>query len=98
MLLQPQPINPASITGLDDQNYKLPVSYQYSIGVQHAINARSVLSVSYVGNQGRHQNYETTNSNLVPESSLAAILTPAIENGTPLPAYQTTPSLTLSRL
>jgi hypothetical protein len=90
----PQPINPANITGLDVDNYDLPVSYQYSIGVQRAISSRTVLSVSYVGNQGRHQNYETTNSNLVPESSLAAILTPAIENGTPLPAYQTTPGLT----
>jgi Carboxypeptidase regulatory-like domain len=90
----PQPINPANITGLDVANYDLPVSYQYSVGVQHALNAKTVLSVSYVGNQGRHQNYYTTNSNLVPESSLAAILTPAIENGTPLPAYQTTPGLT----
>jgi hypothetical protein len=90
----PQPINPANITGLDVDNYDLPVSYQYSVGVQRAISSRTVLSVSYVGNQGRHQNYETTNSNLVPESSLAAILTPAIENGTPLPAYQTTPGLT----
>ncbi|MGC1620317.1 MAG: TonB-dependent receptor [Candidatus Acidiferrum sp.] len=90
----PQPINAASITGLDVANYDLPVSYQYSIGVQHALNAKTVLSVSYVGNQGRHQNYYTTNSNLVPESSLAAILTPAIESGAPLPAYQTTPGLT----
>jgi hypothetical protein len=89
-----QPINPASITGLDVDNYKLPVSYQYSVGVQHAINARSVLSVSYVGNQGRHQNFETTNSNLVPESSLAGILTPVIESGAPTPSYQTTPGLT----
>lgn len=90
----PQPVSPASITGLDVSNYKLPVSYQYSVGVQHAISTRNVLSVSYVGNQGRHQNYYTTNSNLVPESSLAAILTPVIEQGKPLPAYQTTPGLT----
>ncbi len=50
------PINPASITGLALDNYKLPVSYQYSVGVQHALNAKSVLSISYVGNQNRHQN------------------------------------------
>ena len=89
-----QPIVPASITGLDDNNYKLPVSYQYSVGVQRALNAKTVLSVSYVGNLGRHQNYYTTNSNLVPESSLAGILTPVIESGAPTPAYQTTPGLT----
>ncbi len=88
------PIVPASITGLDVSNYKLPVSYQYSVGVQHALSTKTVLSVSYVGNQGRHQNYYTTNSNLVPESSLAGILTPVIESGAPTPAYQTTPGLT----
>ena len=37
-------------------NYKLPVSYQYSFGVQQGFGAKSVLSVSYVGNQNRHQN------------------------------------------
>jgi hypothetical protein len=89
-----EPIVPANITGLDVDNYKLPTSYQYSVGVQHALSTRTVLSVSYVGNQGRHQNFYTTNSNLVPESSLAAILTPVIENGAPTPAYQTTPGLT----
>jgi Carboxypeptidase regulatory-like domain len=51
-----RPINPPSITGLALDNYNLPVSYQYSVGVQHSIGTKSVLSVSYVGNQGRHQN------------------------------------------
>jgi len=56
------PITIASITGLDEIQNKLPVSYQYSFGVQHALSARSVLSVSYVGNQNRHQNdYRETN-------------------------------------
>jgi hypothetical protein len=89
----PQPINPASITGLDVDNYKLPVSYQYSIGVQHSLGTKTVLSASYVGNQGRHQNYETTNSNLIPESSLPAIVS-SILAGNPAPAYQTVPGLT----
>jgi hypothetical protein len=52
----PLPIPVASITGIARNNYQLPVSYQYSLGVQHALNAKSVLSVSYVGNQNRHQN------------------------------------------
>jgi hypothetical protein len=50
------PINPADITGLGVSDYKLPASYQWSIGVQHSLNSRSVLSVAYVGNQNRHQN------------------------------------------
>ena len=68
-----QPINAASITGLAIDNYKLPVSYQYSVGVQHALSTRTVLSVSYVGNQGRHQN-DYRNINLPPQSELAALI------------------------
>jgi hypothetical protein len=51
-----RPINPAGLTTLDINGYKLPVSYQYSAGVQRQFGPKSVLSVSYVGNQGRHQN------------------------------------------
>jgi carboxypeptidase family protein len=66
------PINAASITGLAVDNYKLPTSYQWSAGVQHSFAARTVLSVSYVGNQGRHQN-DYRNTNLPPASQLAAL-------------------------
>jgi hypothetical protein len=56
------PITVASVTGLDKVNNKLPVSYQYSIGVQHALSARTVLELQYVGNQNRDQNaYQETN-------------------------------------
>lgn len=68
-----RPINPAGLTGLAADNYNLPVSYQYSVGVQHALSTRTVLSVSYVGNQGRHQN-DYRQINLPPEASLAALL------------------------
>src|SRR6202007_2558949 len=51
-----KPINAADITGLGVNNYKLPVSYQYIVGVQRQLSSKSVLSVSYVGNQNRHQN------------------------------------------
>jgi len=47
----------ASITGINRTGYKLPTSVQYSLGIQHQLMAKSVLSVSYVGNQNRHQNY-----------------------------------------
>jgi hypothetical protein len=50
------PILPLGITGTDANNYKPPVSYQYSGGVQQALGANTVLSVSYVGSQGRHEN------------------------------------------
>ncbi len=76
------PITVSSLTGLDRTQYKLPVSYQYSAGVQQAFGAKSVLSVAYVGNQNRHQNdYVETN---LPDASLL----PAIANGT-APAYNT---------
>ena len=80
-----QPINAASITGLDVSDYNLPVSYQYSVGVQRALSAKSVLSVSYVGNQGRHQN-DYRNINLPAQSDL-----PSLIGGAP---YQTAPGLT----
>jgi hypothetical protein len=76
------PITVADITGLNRKQYKLPVSYQYSFGVQQGFGARSVLSVSYVGNQSRHQNdYRETN---LPDPSLL----PAIALGTS-PSYNT---------
>jgi len=62
----------ASITGLNGIQNKLPVSYQYSFGVQHALSSRTVLSVAYVGNQNRHQN-DYRETNLPPVSDLAAI-------------------------
>jgi Carboxypeptidase regulatory-like domain len=62
------PIPVASIVGLAPNNYQLPVSYQYSVGVQRALGAKSILSVSYVGNQNRHQSdFRETN---LPDPSL----------------------------
>jgi len=68
-----RPINAGAITGLAVDNYKLPVAYQYSVGVQHALSTRTVLSVSYVGNQSRHQN-DYRQVNLPPEANLGALL------------------------
>src|SRR2546429_1240842 len=78
----PQPINPASITGLAVNDYKLPVSYQYSVGVQHALSTRTVLSVSYVGNQSRHQN-DYREINLPNESYLPQLIAGANYNRAP---------------
>jgi len=74
-----RPINPADITGLARDNYKLPASYQYSVGVQRSLNAKSVLSVSYVGNQNRHQN-DRSQYNLPDPSALPALINGAQYN------------------
>ncbi len=50
------PVLPLGVTGIAD-NYKPPTSYQYSIGVQQSVGTHAVLNVSYVGSQGRHENY-----------------------------------------
>jgi len=50
------PVLPLSVTGINADNYKNPVSYQFSLGVQQALSSRTVFSLSYVGSQNRHQN------------------------------------------
>jgi hypothetical protein len=71
--LASRPINTADITGLAVNNYKLPASYQYSIGVQRQLNSKSVLTVSYVGNQNRHQS-DRSEYNLPNPSALPALI------------------------
>jgi hypothetical protein len=67
------PITVASITGLAVDQYKLPRAYQYSVGVQRSLASRTVLSVMYVGNQSRQQNYYT-DINLPDPSQLPGII------------------------
>jgi len=87
------PTHAASITGLDYSNYDVPSSYQYSVGVQHALNTKTVLSVNYVGNQGRHQNYYA-------QTNLPYVTGTAAQQQTEMTAlingasYQTIPGLT----
>ena len=69
------PINAASITGLAIGNYKPTSSAQYSAGVQHSFGAKTVLSVSYVGNMNRHLN-DYRETNLPSLTDLATIDTP----------------------
>jgi len=70
------PITINNITGLYQGDYKAPLSDQYSVGVQREVARNSVLSVSYVGTQNRHQN-SYTEINLPSPSQL-----PALINGT----------------
>jgi len=72
------PILPASITGIDRNNYNLPVSYQFNFGVQQQLNPKSVLAISYVGNQNRNQN-DFREINL-PPALLLSTLTGTIYN------------------
>ena len=81
-----KPINPASLTTLDRADYKLPISSQYSLGVQHALSSKTVLSVAYVGNTNRHQN-DYRNINLPTQSLLPTLI------GT---SYQIAPGLPFS--
>jgi len=50
------PVLPLGVTGIAD-NYKPPTSTQYSLGVEQAVGAHAVLNISYVGSQGRHENF-----------------------------------------
>jgi hypothetical protein len=89
------PITVGSITGLDQTQNKLPVSYQYSFGVQHALSSRSVLSLAYVGNQNRHQNnYREINA---PDPSNLAALTQDNSNYNLLVQYPGFNSIRMSR-
>ena len=83
------PINAASVTGLAINDYNLPVSYQWSIGVQRQLGARSVLGIAYVGNQNRHQN-DYRETNLPDESALAGLINGGIYTlapGLPYPGF-----------
>jgi len=74
------PVTVAGITGLAVDDYKLPIAYQWSIGVQRALSARTVLGISYVGNQSRHQN-DYRNINLPDESNLPALINGTVTGG-----------------
>src|ERR1700729_3437453 len=90
------PINPASITGLAGDQYKQPASYQWSIGVQRQLGAKSVLGIAYVGNTNRFQN-DYAEANLPSESYLGALIGGANYNTAPGLPYSGFHSIDLSR-
>jgi len=66
------PVLPLGVTGISD-SYKPPTSAQYSLGVQQAVGTHAVLNISYVGSQGRHENYYQA-VNLPAESALPGMV------------------------
>ena len=81
------PVLPLGVTGIAT-NYKPPVSYQYSVGVQQGLGAHTVLSISYVGSQGRHENYYQA-INLPPLADLGNIVNSTSHTSTGLPGGKT---------
>jgi len=69
----PATIPVSGIVGLNQLEYATPRSSQFSLGIQRAIG-KTVLSVSYVGTQNRHQNFYTE-TNLPPQSLLPGFVT-----------------------
>ncbi len=68
------PITVGSIQGLSYSNYAPPTSYQFSVGVDHEFRPNTVLNVSYVGNQERHQS-ENLDVNVPAQNQLANLTT-----------------------
>jgi hypothetical protein len=68
------PISVGSIQGLSYNNYKPPTSYQYSIGFERELANNTLLNVSYVGNQERHQS-SNAEINLPAENQLQNLST-----------------------
>lgn len=67
------PVTVNSQTALNPARYKNPVEYQFSAGIQRQFASQTVLSVAYVGNQGRYESY-TQNINLPAQSQWANIV------------------------
>lgn len=66
------PIVVSSVVGLTRQ-YKVPTSYQFSIGVQQSLGRNAVVSLNYVGNQNRWQSF-SQEMDLPPQSELASLV------------------------
>jgi hypothetical protein len=62
----------SSIVGLNSNQYQLPASTQFSLGIQRAIG-KSVFSASYVGSQNRHQSFYQE-INLPNQSQLSSLV------------------------
>ena len=67
------PVLPLGVTGIQAVGYRLPTTYQYSLGVQQSLSSKTVLSLAYVGSQNRHMDYYRE-VNLPPFAMLPALI------------------------
>lgn len=59
------PTSPANVSGTYRTGQKLPVTYQYNLGIQREIGFKTVLDMAYAGSNTHHQAYNF-NPNLLP--------------------------------
>ena len=59
------PTSPANVAGTYRTGQKLPLTYQYNLGIQREIGFKTVLDVAYAGSSTRHQAYNY-NPNILP--------------------------------
>jgi hypothetical protein len=59
------PTSPANVSGTYRTGQKLPVTYQYNVGIQREIGFKTVLDVAYAGSNTHHQAYNY-NPNILP--------------------------------
>jgi hypothetical protein len=59
------PTSPGNVSGTYRTHQKLPVTYQYNLGIQREIGFKTVLDVAYVGSNTHHQAYNY-NPNILP--------------------------------
>ena len=78
------PITVPDITGIAAGEYSNPRSTQFSLGIQHEFFRQSILSVSYVGTQNRHQNV-WQEVNLPNEQYLPSLVNPTANGQPPAP-------------
>jgi len=78
------PITINGITALSENDYKTPVTYQYSVGVEQSFGRATVFDASYVGNQSRHQ-FVYNNINLPSQAILPQIIAGTVNINTVVP-------------
>ena len=59
------PTSPANVSGTYRTGQKLPLTYQYNVGIQREIGFKTVLDVAYAGSNTHHQAYNF-NPNILP--------------------------------
>ena len=78
------PIPVAGLTAISLNDFKNPITWSYSAGIQHQLGKATVIEAGYVGNKSTHQ-FDYRDINLPPQGDLAAIINKTIQYNTVLP-------------